>query len=472
MTRKTKKLFLALSCVYAFLIYEQYNYWQSLYYADHKIQDTISLVKQTQNKFLILLVVFYLVILSNSILIIKYYKEKNSEEKNKLEEAIHTAQEATKVKQNFLANMSHEIRTPLNGIIGISQLLGETKLQEDQIKYVDMMESSGLLLLGIINDVLDFSMIESHKMVLENRNFNLKNLIQELLELFSKVAQKKDIKILFNFEFTEDVWINSDSLRITQILNNILSNALKFTSTGSIEITVKKNNVNEHGNVLFIIKDNGIGMSPDQIKNLFKPFEQADRSITRKYGGTGLGLVITKNMIDLFGGSIWLESTKDVGTTFYFSLNTPIVDQKMFVNEKIIHKINIHESYRVLIVDDNDINRVIAKGFLRKRFNLLFEAEDGQKAFDFYVKNKPHFIFMDLQMPNIDGYSATTLIREYELKNSLRPCLIVALTANVQAEEKKKALKSGFDFYLVKPIKQIILYTIVDIMIESYRLDK
>ena len=430
------------------------------------------LIDQIKYKFITLLVFFYLGLFATAIFIIRYYNVKNRDEKHVLEHVIRTAQETTQLKQNFLANMSHEIRTPLNGIIGISQLLAETKLQEEQIKYVEMIENSGLLLLGIISDILDFSTIEAHKMILENRNFNLKSLIQEVLELFSKISQKKGVELVFIFEFTEDIWINSDSLRISQILNNILSNALKFTPSGSIEITVKKNNINKYGNLLFIIKDSGIGMSPTQVNALFKPFEQTDRSITRKYGGSGLGLVITKNIVELFGGIIWLESVKDIGSTFYFSLNTPIVDQKIFIKEKIIHKENIHEFYKVLIVDDNNINRVIAKGFLGKRFNLLFEAEDGQIAFDFYIKNHPHFIFMDLQMPNVDGYSATNMIREYELKNSLRPCLIVALTANVQNEEKKKALSNGFNFYLMKPIKQIMLYTIIDIMIESYHLDK
>ncbi|RPJ77990.1 MAG: response regulator [Alphaproteobacteria bacterium] len=389
------------------------------------------------------------------------------ERNQKLFEINEKLQEATITKQTFLANMSHEIRTPLSGIIGVGELLAETNLDERQQKYSSILEHSSKSLLGIVNDILDFSLIEAKKITFENRVFKLSDLLRDIFNSFEILATKKDIFLEINLDEIQSVIVSSDSLRITQVLNNLISNALKFTNKGNVKIIVANNTGPRKGNFLFTIQDSGIGMSAEQLEKLFRPFEQTDGSITRKFGGTGLGLVISKSIVELLGGEIWAESRKEIGTTFCFTLNLSLAEIDKPQNNSIPKIENERiSSVKVLVVDDNEVNRLIAKTFMSKRFSEVYEQVDGQTAYDFYIKERPRIIFMDLQMPNMDGVSAMKLIREYEVQNSLVPCVLIALTANALAEEKESALQSGFNYYLIKPLNRKILNSLIDEIIK------
>lgn len=390
------------------------------------------------------------------------------EQNQKLFEINEKLQEATITKQTFLANMSHEIRTPLSGIIGVGELLAETNLDERQKNYSSILQHSSKSLLGIVNDILDFSLIEAKKITFENRVFKLSDLIKDIFNSFNILATKKGVHLEIDVNEINNINVSTDSLRITQVLNNLISNSLKFTDQGKVKIFVSKNNGPKKGNFLFTIQDSGIGMTAEQLEKLFRPFEQTDGSITRKFGGTGLGLVISKNIVELLGGEIWVESRQAVGTTFYFTLDIPITENTVLKTSTDIEIVNeIISSVKVLIVDDNDVNRLVARTFLAKRFSNVSEEVDGQSAYEFYTKEQPQIIFMDLQMPNLDGVSSMKLIREYEIKNSLKASIVVALTANAVAEEKETALKSGFNFYLTKPLNRKILNSLIDEIIKD-----
>lgn len=380
---------------------------------------------------------------------------------NQLEIEKQKAIHDTDVKSSFLANMSHEIRTPMNGIIGMIHLLKQTNLDATQKEYINKIETTSNNLLAIINDILDFSKIEAGRLDIENISFDINEVISNIKNLLQFKLYEKDLLLEIEFKGQSPIFYG-DPLRLGQILINLLNNAVKFTNEGKIELIIEPLN---NKRVRFYVKDTGIGISEEHCLKLFEPFSQADSSTTRKYGGTGLGLTISKQLVELMNGRIWVESEVGIGSEFIFEVDLLPGDKNEIqtsIQDNDLQTLKDHivslENINILVVEDNDINMEIISSLLHAVGINTVEVYDGKQAIEEFEQNKDTFdlILMDIQMPVMDGLEATKAIRKLDTNIP-----IIALSGNVMEDVIKKAQQVGMNEHINKPINITALYEIL-----------
>ncbi|MCP3944384.1 MAG: response regulator [Desulfobacteraceae bacterium] len=385
----------------------------------------------------------------------KILQRQKAEKKLKL--AKEKAESASHAKSDFLANMSHEIRTPMNAIIGLSYLTLLTKLSGKQEEYLNKIQGSAQSLLGIINDILDFSKIEAGKLILESVDFDLGNVFDKLTDLLMFKTNKKELEFLFDIKPGTPFSLKGDPLRLSQVLVNLANNAVKFTKTGEIIVSVEQIKEDESGITLqFSVKDTGIGLTGDQKDNLFTAFSQADTSTTRKFGGTGLGLSICKRLVEMMKGEIWVKSRPGIGSTFFF---TSVFSPGGGMGKKTYKLPGGLKGMRILIVDNSIASQKILKSHLESYQVEVITADSGEQAIEKIELLEParsfDLILMDWKMPGIDGIQASEIIRHHlGLKKVPKIILVTAYGLEHVIEQVKKA---NFDGFLLKPINPSVL---------------
>lgn len=381
------------------------------------------------------------------------------ESEQRLQRAKEKAEKATLAKQDFLSTMSHEIRTPLNVIIGMARLLLESQPKHEQMEYLKSLQFSANHLLVIINDILDFSKIEAGKIKFEKSSFSIQEVITGIGKAFLFKAQEKNIALNIHTDPSLPERVIGDQVRLTQVLNNLVGNAIKFTEEGFVSIHVKvEKSTKQNLDVIFEVRDSGIGIGADKVKIIFDSFTQAKTDTARKFGGTGLGLTICKKLVELQHGKIWVKSKEGVGSTFGFQLtysqdhNT---ENSTMQEKQYLDKSNL-QGFRLLLVEDNPSNQMVASNFLDKVGIQVDLADNGQKALELVQVKNYDIILMDLQMPVMDGFTATQEIRK--LGGKFKKIPVIALTADVVSDVKERVYRSGMNDYLAKPFNPDELY--------------
>ncbi|MFM7054006.1 MAG: response regulator [Bacteroidota bacterium] len=364
------------------------------------------------------------------------------------------AQSSERFKQQFLANMSHEIRTPMNSVIGITNLLLKTELSEQQHKYISMIQAASEQLMSIINDILDISKIEAGKMTFEKIDFNIRQVIENVRNMLIFKAQERNLELKLNVHPDIPNTLLGDPSKLAQILINLVGNSIKFTHEGFIEIKCDIKYIsNTLCDIEFSVADTGIGIAQEKLSSIFESFTQANSDTSRKYGGTGLGLTICKQLAELQGGNIGLESKIGLGTRFYFNIPYEIgtANDHKSLSDSNLNRFKLTPSTRILLVEDNDFNKIVAEDTILEQYPgvQIEHASNGLEAVEMVTKYDYDIVLMDIQMPEMDGYEATRTIRA--LGNKKAQVRIMAMTANATPEEILKCFESGVNEYISKP---------------------
>ena len=442
------------------LILSQQNLIQGLEIKQKQLTNTLVFIG------LILLVLVSILLYLRFNRLKKLYQRLNKQETLLIKEK-NAAQKANNYKSEFLANMSHEIRTPLSGIKGSINLLKENVDKDEKLEILKILDQSSDTLMRIINDILDLSKIESGNITLSKESFDLKAAVEEVISSQSFVAKAKniDLEVIIPQNLPK---LSGDGTRLKQVLYNLVGNAIKFTQSGIVKLTIEKPDKNNSSSFIYLyfsISDTGVGISQNQIKNIFSPFTQANDQIAKTYGGTGLGLAISNQIISLMGGKLHVKSELDKGATFWFSIPFTISEETQQANNPNSSNINakpLSKDIKILLVEDNKINQTIFKLSLDK-IGYNFEVqENGKLGFEAYKKHQYPLIFMDIRMPEMDGITSTSYIRKFEEENHLKPSKIVAFTANAMIGDKEKYLEAGMDDFLAKPFNPNELKEIIE----------
>ncbi len=403
---------------------------------------------------------------------------KQKEYERQLTQALVTADTANKAKSQFLASMSHEIRTPLNSLLGLTEVLLERNFTQEQREHLKVVEAASENLLCLVNDILDLARVEAGALVVEKIPFSLADQIESCLAIIKPRASEKGLKVSCEVDSRLPFGVMGDPTRLRQIILNLLSNAVKFSDCG--EIFVKAGIAFETegpDRILISVRDQGIGISKDKFEKIFERFSQIDSSVTRRFGGSGLGLTISKKLVELMEGRIWVDSQVGQGSVFYFTAHLPrqekvpslILNESSYVNDegdfKNFRQIKIEteseEPVEILLVEDSKENRILIKAFLRDQKINVTEVENGLEAVEIYKSKKFDIIFMDVQMPIMDGYAATQEIRKWEVKKARKPVPILALTAHAFEDDSRASEVAGCTEHITKPIKKSKLLELI-----------
>ncbi len=431
--------------------------------AEHTHPDTIALLDKTMA-------------LLDPLELVVRREEALFETNARLVEQRERAEQASQMKSEFLARMSHEIRTPMHAICGMADLLWKTPLTEEQREYARVFRNNSERLLNLINDILDLSKVESGYLDLEEANFDLLELLNETMDLLSPLARRKGLELVYNLDEEVSTALHGDPGRLQQVLINLVGNGIKFTERGQVSCAVEREPGGHAANALrFRIADTGAGIHPDQIATIFEPFVQGDSSLTRKADGTGLGLAISKRLIELMGGSIWVQSEPGSGSIFWFTvpfkgqpeseggqaceqpqseLRRLEIASEAEARRVVLPNVTTNEKIKILIAEDSEENRFLMKAYLAPEGYGLDFAENGVSALEKAKSGEYDLILMDAQMPEKDGYSATRDIRMWEAEHSLTPVPIIAVTAHTLKGEESRSLEAGCSAYLSKPVSK------------------